>query len=213
MLNLLIRLFFHLHVKCEKKPKSHPDAKPEDRYINDKVYSKDFKWTPQGDQEKNFEPFRPVHDDILIAKLRPGQEIELEVYAQKGLGKDHIKWSPVATASYRLLPVVELLQPFYGQEAQDLVKTCPMGVFDIEDIETVPRAKVSKPRNCTMCRECIREEKWQSKIKLSRIKDHYIFSVESVGILPPDVLFKEAVNILIKKCAGVQEALDEHLQT
>jgi hypothetical protein len=39
------------------------------------VYSKDIQWVPQGSQAVWFKdnPIRPVHDDILIAKLRPGQ--------------------------------------------------------------------------------------------------------------------------------------------
>lgn len=31
----------------------------------------------------------------MLAKLRPGQEIEMELHAIKGVGKDHAKWSPV----------------------------------------------------------------------------------------------------------------------
>jgi len=38
---------------------------------------------------------RPVAGDILIAKLRPGQEIDLKVHCVKGVGKDHAKFSPV----------------------------------------------------------------------------------------------------------------------
>ena len=34
------------------------------------------------------------------------QAIELEAHAVKGLGREHAKWSPVATASYRMLPQV-----------------------------------------------------------------------------------------------------------
>jgi DNA-directed RNA polymerases I and III subunit RPAC1 len=46
----------------------------------------------------------PVHDDIVVARLNPGQRIEFEAHCRKGVGKDHTKYSPVATASYRLLP-------------------------------------------------------------------------------------------------------------
>ena len=38
---------------------------------------------------------RPVHNDILIAKLRPGQEIDVRLLCIKGIGKDHAKFSPV----------------------------------------------------------------------------------------------------------------------
>ena len=34
------------------------------------------------------------------------KEIELEAHAVKGMGKTHAKWSPVATAWYRMLPEV-----------------------------------------------------------------------------------------------------------
>ena len=52
------------------------------------------------------EPARPVHHNILLAKLRPGQEIEVECHATRSNGKDHAKWSPVSTAWYRLKPEV-----------------------------------------------------------------------------------------------------------
>jgi len=61
-----------------------------------------------GDQDNLFSAndVGPVFDDILIAKMRPGQEIEMKLIAGKGIGKDHAKFSPVATASYRLLPTI-----------------------------------------------------------------------------------------------------------
>ena len=38
---------------------------------------------------------RPVFDDILIAKLRPGHENDLRMHCVKGVGCDHAKFSPV----------------------------------------------------------------------------------------------------------------------
>jgi len=67
------------------------------------------------DQEDRFPTHpKPVHSDILLAKLRPGQTIQLEAHCIKGGGKDHAKWSPVATAWYKLHPEVVLLEVGLG---------------------------------------------------------------------------------------------------
>ncbi|KAK9941181.1 hypothetical protein M0R45_017800 [Rubus argutus] len=147
-------------------------------------------------------PIGPTDGDITIARLGPGQEIELEAHAVKGIGKTHAKWSPVAPAWYRMLPEVILLKDIEDQMAEKLVATCPVKVFDIEDIGNgKKRATVARPRKCTLCRECIREGKgWEDSLSLRRVKDHFIFTIESTGVLPPEVLFTEAVKILLDKC-------------
>jgi hypothetical protein len=90
------------------------------------VTSDQLKWLPAGsemppDSKTKFTSFGCSQDslpaftseaiasrypDIVLAKLRPGQAIELEAHAVKGIGKTHAKWSPVATAKYRMLPEV-----------------------------------------------------------------------------------------------------------
>jgi len=108
---------FKLNVKCTKKVPGAPvvlnnTEDEEKHYNNSNVYSGDLIWVPIGDQEARFvkegipNP-RPLLDDILIAKLRPGQEIEMELICEKGIGKTHAKWSPVCTAYYRLMPVIQ----------------------------------------------------------------------------------------------------------
>lgn len=199
---------FRLHVKCTKNPNPKNDSE-EEKYINSKVYSRDLKWVPQAEQSEQFEDIRPVQDDILLVKLRPGQEIELEAYCEKGLGKDHAKFSPVCTASYRLLPEISFKEDILNtddvKDADELVELCPMKVFDIEDLgNDTQRAIVARPRNCTMCRECIRPAKYNEKIQVGRVKDHFIYSIESTGALPPRVLFQEAIKLLIAKCDVVE---------
>lgn len=61
-----------------------------------------------GNQGQKFKDVKLVYDNILIAKLRENQEIYLEIYAEKGIGKRHTKWSPVATTFYRLMPSIAL---------------------------------------------------------------------------------------------------------
>jgi DNA-directed RNA polymerase I and III subunit RPAC1 len=64
---------FKIHIKCEKNKNFKKDPN-EPEFINDQVFSSHLTWVPIGNQAKRFhQPIAVVHDDILIAKLRPGQ--------------------------------------------------------------------------------------------------------------------------------------------
>lgn len=182
-------------ILATEKSASESTSKP-------KTYT-NFKCSQASLPEFSDNPIAPKDPDIILAKLGAGQEIELEAHAVKGMGKTHAKWSPVATAWYRMLPEVVMLQDIEGIDAEKLVKKCPLKVFDIEDTAQGIRATVARPRACTLCRECIREDGWDKKVALRRKKDHFIFNIESTGALPPDVLFTEAVKILEEKCERV----------
>lgn len=190
-------ILFQLKVKCKRV---------NGKIINSHVFSKDLEWVPFGNQSEIFRdaPIRPVQDDILIAKLAPGQEIDLELYCQKGIGKDHAKWSPVSTASYHLLPQIEFTKDIRGENAEILVKKCPMNVFDIEDDTAI----IANPRQCSMCRECIRDESWENKIKLYTKKNHFVFTIESTGILKPVQIFKQSLKILYTKAYNQLKELE-----
>lgn len=177
------------------------------------VYSKDLVWMPQGDQERRFpEGIRPVHDDILLAKLRPGQEIELEAHGRVGTGQDHAKFSPVATACYRLSTEVELLEPVYDVDAEELVNLYEPGVFELIPSETAGKrveAKVLNTYACTMSRNYMRNATLAKAVKMTRIPKHFIFSVESVGMTKPAVLVAEALRVLQKKCTALTDLTKE----
>mmetsp|Transcript_11082 Transcript_11082/g.26620 ORF Transcript_11082/g.26620 Transcript_11082/m.26620 type:complete len:389 (-) Transcript_11082:70-1236(-) len=171
------------------------------------LYSKDLVWIPQGDQEKRFpNGIRPVHDDILIAKLRPGQEIELEAHARYGIGQDHAKFSPVATAAYRLYTNVEIVEPIYDEDAEQLAHLYEPGVFELIPAD-VPGKRVTvrviNPYACTMSRNYMRNPTLKKAIKMTRIPNHFIFSVESVGMHKPAVLVAEALKVLQLKCSAL----------
>ncbi|CDJ38198.1 DNA-directed RNA polymerases I and III subunit RPAC1, putative [Eimeria tenella] len=192
-------LKFKMHVKC-----SPGDLKPHQKSMP--VYARDLKWIPMSERQKQKfaqDPPAPVHPDILITKLRPGQEIELFGFLEKGLGKTHAKWSPVATAVYRLEPEFVFTSPIEGEEAKELKELCPMGVFDIED--STGRAYAKFPRNCTTCRACL--ERFENQLQLNKIPDQFIFSIESTGSVPAPELFEMAVEVLLEKAITFREII------
>eukprot|EP00899_Mesostigma_viride_P025952 jgi/Mesvir1/6541/Mv16802-RA.1 len=212
-------IVFRINVKCTRKG---------EKLQNPNVLSSHMEWLPGGSelpatgggtgtmtsfsrsQAEDFadDPIQPFYPDIVLAKLRPGHEVELEAHCVKGQGSTHAKWSPVATAWYRLLPEVVFLKEVRGQHAEQLVKCCPARVFDIEDLGGGgKRAVAARPRDCTLCRECVRPDGWEEYVELRRVKDHYIFTIESTGAYRPDKLFLEAVKILQSKCDRISAAL------
>lgn len=216
-------IVFKLDVECPQEPEGFvsKDGQP----FTYTVYSKDLEWQPQGNQEEMFpDGVAPVHPDIVLARLRPGQAIEFEAHCRRGVGKDHAKFSPCATAFYRLLPDVQFYNPVKNALATELKALCPMNVFDIEEVSSGGSSKKDKggeketvavaarPRDCTMCRECIRTNGWENgdRVKLTRAADTYIFSVESTGCLPPEVLVKQAIGILKAKAAMFMEYADQY---
>ncbi|GMM30132.1 DNA-directed RNA polymerase core subunit [Martiniozyma asiatica (nom. inval.)] len=188
-----------LDVMCTKNPNAQKgNDDPENLYRNSKVYARDLKFEPQGRQLETFasNPVVPCDPDILLAKLRPGQEISLRVHCILGVGSDHAKFSPVATASYRLLPVINITQPISGEDAKDFQKCFPSGVIGINDND---EAFVKDSRKDTVSREVLRHEKFNGKVKLGRRRDHFIFNVESTGAMPPEEIFFKGVRILKNK--------------
>ncbi|KAK7859863.1 dna-directed rna polymerases i and iii subunit rpac1 [Quercus suber] len=205
-------IVFKLHVQCakdveEEKGQSKKKEKEKEKKVPPRitVKAKDLKWLPKGSEfylesedsnsnstsklktytsftcsqdslpefSNNKIGFKEPLDDINIARLGPGQ--------------------------------VVLLEEIEDEDAETLKKKCPVGVFDIEDIANGrKRLTVAQPRACTLCRECIRGgEEWEKRVSLRRVKDHFIFTIESTGALPPEVLFTEAVKILESKCERV----------
>mmetsp|Transcript_49982 Transcript_49982/g.140888 ORF Transcript_49982/g.140888 Transcript_49982/m.140888 type:complete len:346 (-) Transcript_49982:181-1218(-) len=189
---------FKLHVVCTQARCS--------------VYSKDLKWEPWSEEQRaRFQesPPQPVVDNILIAQLRKGQEIECECFCEKGLGKDHAKWSPVCTTYYRLMPDIRFAKPVVGDDAATLKRVCPTGVFDIEDVPGQgPTAVVVDPLKCTTCRECIDEFDGESVgLILGKTKNHYLFKIESTGSIPAPILFEKALVKLKDKCETAKSVL------
>jgi len=215
-----------LKIKCTRnEAAAKGETDPLKAYHNAHVYAKDILFKPFGRQRNYFsgeDVIRPTNPDILIAKLRAGQEIDVDMHAIKGVGSDHAKYSPVATASYRLLPTISILKPILGPDAEKFARCFPKGVIGLETVtkkeaakkgsgyeghEGEKKAVVKDAMKDTVSRECLRHEEFEGKVKLGRVRDHFIFSVESVGQWDSDELFLESVKILKGKCEVLKRSL------
>ena len=189
-----------LNVTCTRNPDAPKDCTdPKILYRNSSVYAHDLKFEPQGRQAELFAkcPVVPADPDILLAKLRPGQEISLRAHCILGVGGDHAKFSPVATASYRLLPHINITKPITGESAKKFQKCFSPGVIDID--ESTGEAVVKDARRDTVSREVLRHEEFADSVKLGRVRDHFIFNVESTGAMTPEEIFFKSVRVLKNK--------------
>ncbi|AGO11803.1 AaceriADR031Cp [[Ashbya] aceris (nom. inval.)] len=188
-----------LNVKCTHNPDAPKGStNPKELYRNAHIYARDLKFEPQGKQLETFAkcPVVPADPDILLAKLRPGQEISLRVHCILGIGSDHAKFSPVATASYRLMPYINIVEPITGPDAEKFVKCFPPGVAAINE---KGEAVIQDARKDTVSREVLRHPELEQKVKLGRVRDHFIFNVESAGAMTPEEIFFKSVRILKNK--------------
>jgi len=190
-------LEFSLQIKCSWiKGESN-----EDNFKDHLVYTKHIQWVPKGDQASRMSDPGPVEDDILINKLRPGHEMDIRLFAVKGIGRDHAKFSPVAPAFYRLLPQITITKDVYDQDAIRLQKCFSPGVVELEPTpDGRKKAIIVNARHDTCSRNVYRHDDLKDSVVLEKVKDHFIFNVESTGALKPTEMVPMAIDILIEKC-------------
>jgi len=202
-----------MDVRCD-------DSHPKDATLS--VVSDALTWLPGGtelepevfeaewgaDQSSMLdEPVRVVHDDILVAKLRAKQEISVECHCVKGTGEDHAKWSPVATAWYKLYPEVVLLKEVTRDQGAALAGELP-GLVEVDGKgRVVVRDALEYPKLLEKVRRMSGEEPWSQVLQLRKRKDKFVFTIESTGAYSPWEIWEEAVARLASKCDKVLEGL------
>ena len=151
-------------------------------------------------------------DPILIVKLAKNQKIDVQCIVRKGTGKEHAKWSPVATVAVQQLPKIQLdeveLSNMTEAQKATIVASCPAKVYkydsekDIMDIESLSE--------CNQCQECIVATTEMGKdqaIKVGLEEDQFLFTVESTGSLPPEMIVLKAMEILKDKFAEIESSV------
>ncbi|KZO92514.1 hypothetical protein CALVIDRAFT_585683 [Calocera viscosa TUFC12733] len=149
--------------------------------------------------------------DIVLLKLRPGQEVHAELHCVKACGREHAKWSPVATATYRLMPHIEIVSPIPEKVQQRFVESFSPGVIGRRKRQEGKGMEVyvKDARRDTVSRNVFMHPEFEGVIKLGRVRDHFLFSVESAGQIPAQALLPEAIAVFRRKIKVVSDALEE----
>ena len=111
------------------------------------ITSADLKFVPHGPEQESWskeQQPRCTVDDVVITRLGLNQAINLEAHCVKGIGATHAKWSPVATASYRMFPEIRFkhAEGVTGALARELVDLHG-DIFDL-----VPDEEARGKQNC-----------------------------------------------------------------
>lgn len=167
---------FYLKVKCEGESLevTTDDIKPVNKSIN--VLPIKF----------------PGEDPILIAKLKKNQELDMQMIAKKGIGKEHAKWAPVCSVTMQHVPEIEFLDRANGidklniSQKKEFVASCPTRVYKYDEVKKT--VEIENPMNCTYCEECLVkiDSFGMDRSKVIRIapkKNRFFFKVESTGSL------------------------------
>ncbi|KAI0567677.1 DNA-directed RNA polymerase II subunit C [Gracilaria domingensis] len=168
---------------------------------------------------------KPIHDSgdesdsgngILIARLSSSQRLDIQCVARKGIGKDHAKWSPMCTVSYRIVPpavelILERLNSMLDVVAKnDLAKysqgllRVSNGILQYEEPFLKGRIGIT-PDTTRRAGELITEAggKPSEVIRYNSNPERFDFNAETTGSMTPNSSLLMALDLLKKRVDNV----------
>ena len=134
----------------------------------------------------------PVSEKIPILKMAQGQKVHFEAYARLGLGLDHVKWQPTSRCTHKYSADIQV-----DHKKCTLCKKCLDACLK-QVLAVNEQVNVIGLEKCNLCKQCEKICPIDA-IRVEKIKDSFIFNVESTGALPPERIFLESIRILKDK--------------
>ncbi len=165
-----------------------------------------------------------THDDgIAIVKIGKKQTLRLVAYAHLGIAKEHAKWSPVATASYRFWPVVsinhEAVKRLSREQKESLVNICPDKVLMLDpvtgEMTTSPdfEYKATFTEDLHYFQQTLkRAPEDEDFVQIVQSEDRFIFTVESTGCMDAEEIVKSGLNVLANKINDLAKNVSETMK-
>lgn len=201
--NDLTDVTLSLDVKCKQDTTMYVTT---DDLMLDPMYSQ-VKPTNYRDSEVGEKP-------IVLVKMRKNQELKLRAIARKGIGKDHAKWIPVATAVYQFMPVIKindaLMDALTEEEKEEWCKSDPSGTFKYNPLTR--RVEIEDAEKYRFDDECLNKAEemgYPGIVSIDMKQDEFIFRVESTGVLSAESIVRQALDIIMDKINTLSSAVRE----
>ncbi|MGQ4874823.1 MAG: DNA-directed RNA polymerase subunit D [Promethearchaeota archaeon] len=163
-----------------------------------------------GDLKSNDPKVVPVDPNIPIIKIDKEKQIIFEAYAILGRAKDHARWQAVSNVFYRYYPIVEINNNKCNNCSDKCIaaRMCPKKIINFDEKIGIAQLIDDYWKVCNLCRSC-EDNCPENAIKTSWKENTYIFSIESDGVLPFDVLIKKTFEIFLEKIDEFTSKLEE----
>ena len=131
-----------------------------------------------GDLESEDPAVEPVHDEVPLIELKPGQVVALECTARLGRGRDHAKNQAGVSVGYSHLKRVVEDGSYDERVLRGTVETADGDIVEMSEHDNLV------------------DEAFDGDVGFEDVDDAFVFSVESDGSLPVEELVARAAESL-----------------